>query len=263
MQQLSYWTGSTVGLMSEPESCHRGEWCPSYEVQESSYLVHRCNYPEVHLSETLHLNWTITSPKQKVINKFAFWLGGWITLTIIINNQCVLRGCRLPVCMYLWVWSVIRLLTSVVHPVYVPPLRLQCLTTCTDRHLRQNVYIGRLCPWCKADSLAVSVMDSTNSRIIKLLFLTNVMRSCSCFTGSALLVCRSCWCLCIHSFTASLFLRDEPSIAPAQWLIDSFVNLSSGESDLLITFIPPSFLRLDNVTLPHFCQHEAFKSLKI
>lgn len=55
-------------------------------------------------------------------------------------------------------------------------------------HLCQNKLYARLCLWCNADSLAVSVMDSTNSRIIKLLFLTNVMRSCSCFNGSALLL---------------------------------------------------------------------------
>lgn len=161
--------------------------------------------------------------------------------------------------LYLWT-SLIRLLTSVVHPVNVPPLRLQCLTTCTTG-ICVRISYARLCPWCKADSLAVSVIDSTTSRIIKLLFSTNVMRSCSCFNGSALLLCRGCCCLCIHSFSASLFLRDEPLIASSQWLIDSFVNISSGEFDLLITFIPPSFLCLGNMTLPHFCQPEAFKSL--
>lgn len=94
--------------------------------QDSSYLVRRCNYAEVHVSDMLHLNWTITSLKQKVIYKFAFCLEGWITFNVIINHQCVLRGCRLSVCMYLWT-SVIRRLTSVVDPVYVLSLRLQCL----------------------------------------------------------------------------------------------------------------------------------------
>lgn len=126
MQQLSYWNRSWTHIWAWKLSSRR--WLPIVwgSPQDSSYLVRRCNYPEVHVSDTLHLNWTITSPKQKVIYKFAFCLEGWITFNVIINHQCVLRGCRLSVCMYLWT-SVIRRLTSVVDPVYVLSLRLQCL----------------------------------------------------------------------------------------------------------------------------------------
>lgn len=136
-------------------------------------------------------------------------------------------SCRYAPC----VWM--SLSTSLIRRT-PPPLRLQCLNTCTDGHLHQNVCNVRLCPRCKTDSLAASVTDSTNSRIMKLLYLTNVIQSCSCQSCSALLLHHSCWRLCGHSFSVSSCLGDEPSITLA------FVNPSSGESQLLITFIPLS-----------------------
>lgn len=39
MQQLSYWTGSTVGLTSEPESCHRGEWCRHQRFPSGFFIL--------------------------------------------------------------------------------------------------------------------------------------------------------------------------------------------------------------------------------
>lgn len=98
MQQLSYWKGLTVGLMSEPESCHWGERCASQEV---FLRILYTWYPHAIIQKSTwvtRLTWT-----ERLCQQSKRWFIN-VLLTGRLNHSycdsqasCLLRGWRLSV----------------------------------------------------------------------------------------------------------------------------------------------------------------------